>query len=124
MKWESLSDELKQRIIRQDPANFSQAGIVGPLQKQKPESHPLPALDYSTKGRRRREKRMVIVCTLVSFRHRLLDSDNLEGSFKGLRDAIARSIGVDDGDRRFRWECRQVETAGQEGTLVTIEVIG
>lgn len=124
MKWESLSDELKQRIIRQEPEHFSQAGIVGALQKQKREPNPLPALDYSAKGRRHREKRMVIIVTIVSFRHRQLDDDNLSGSFKGLRDSIARSIGVDDGDRRFRWECRQVETAGQEGTLVTIEVIG
>lgn len=124
MKWENLSPELRERIIKQEPEHFNQAGIVGRLQKQKPKSDTLPPLDYSQKGKSRRERRMVVIVTLVSFRHRLLDSDNCEGSFKGLRDAVARSIGVDDGDKRFRWECRQVETAGKEGTLVTIEVIG
>lgn len=124
MKWESLNQSLRERIIRQEPQYFNQAGIVGAVQKQKPQSNPLPALDYSPKGKRHREKRMVIIVTLVSFRRRLLDDDNLTASLKGLRDSIARSIALDDGDRRFRWEYRQIETAGEEGTIVTVEVIG
>lgn len=124
MKWDSLSKELRERIIKQEPQHFTQAGIVATVPKPKREPDPLPALDYSPKAKRHREKRMVIIVVLCRFGHRLLDDDNLSGSFKGLRDSIARSIGVDDGDKRFRWECRQVETTGTEGTLVTIEVIG
>jgi len=124
MKWEELSDELKARIIKQDPNNFSQAGIVVAVQRQKPEQKPVPPLVRLQKKCETRCRNLAIVVTILSFRRRVLDDDNLPSAFKGLRDAIAKSIGVDDGDRRYRWEYRQVETLGQEGTLVTIEVIG
>jgi len=54
---------------------------------------------------------------------RLLDDDNLSGAYKKLRDAAAKLLGVDDGDReRVRWAYTQ-ETAkrGHLGTLITIK---
>ena len=62
-----------------------------------------------------------VVISLVRFGRRPLDSDNLAGSQKHLRDAIAASLGIDDGDSRIRWECGQIETRGQQGVMVKIE---
>jgi hypothetical protein len=45
-----------------------------------------------------------VVVTLTRVGVRKLDSDNLAGSAKGVRDQIAKLIGVDDGDeRKVRW---------------------
>ena len=62
-----------------------------------------------------------VVVSLVRYGRRKLDDDNLAGSFKPLRDAIASSLGIDDGDPRMRWEYGQIETRGQCGTAVRIE---
>lgn len=70
--------------------------------------------------------RAVGTISLVAVRNRGLDSDNLAASFKFLRDAIADSLipGLPPGraDAYFRWEYGQVETRGQEGTIVKIEI--
>lgn len=36
-----------------------------------------------------------------------LDSDNLQGALKALRDEIARLLGADDGDSRLTWQYSQ-----------------
>jgi hypothetical protein len=36
-----------------------------------------------------------------------LDSDNLSGSMKAIRDAVAEWLGVDDRDARIEWKCAQ-----------------
>jgi hypothetical protein len=49
-----------------------------------------------------------VVVTLTRVGVRKLDSDNLAGSAKGVRDQIAKLIGVDDGDeRKVRWVYEQ-----------------
>lgn len=62
-----------------------------------------------------------MVISLVGHRRRKLDDDNFVGACKHLRDAIAASLGIDDGDPRLRWEYSQHETAGAEGVMVKIE---
>ena len=52
---------------------------------------------------------------------RRLDDDNLAGALKPLRDAIAASAGLDDGDPRIRWQCGQVRTDWEEMVVVTLE---
>lgn len=52
---------------------------------------------------------------------RRLDDDNLQGSLKPLRDAIADSLQLDDGDRRITWEYNQVHTRYDEGVFVKIK---
>lgn len=37
-----------------------------------------------------------------------LDGDNLQSAFKGIRDVIARKLGVDDGDEKVQWEYAQM----------------
>jgi hypothetical protein len=51
---------------------------------------------------------------------RPMDSDNLAGAFKGLRDSVARWLGVDDGDEsKVAWAYRQEK--GPAGVRVRIE---
>jgi len=38
---------------------------------------------------------------------RSLDSDNLQGAFKAVRDAVAAWLGIDDGDDRIEWRYAQ-----------------
>ena len=75
---------------------------------------------------RHQRRRKVGRALLVAVRHRLLDDDNLAGSLKHLRDAIADSLlpGLKPGqaDGHFRWEYGQAHTSGTEGVIVRIEV--
>ncbi len=64
-----------------------------------------------------------MVVSLIGLRARTLDDDNFVGACKQLRDAIAATIGIDDGDKRIKWQYQQLQTNGREGVLVQLEVI-
>lgn len=64
-----------------------------------------------------------MVVDLVVFRRRPVDSDNLIFGCKWLRDAVANSLGVDDGHENVSWNYTQLKTTGREGVIVKIEVI-
>lgn len=89
----------------------------------------LPAAQPQCRGRRgparpapsQKSGARRLVVSLVVFRRTPVDDDNLSGGLKWLRDAIARSLGIDDGDRRVRFEYAQLATTGREGTAVKIE---
>jgi len=51
-----------------------------------------------------------------------LDSDNLSGAFKGVRDEVAAFLGVDDRSDRIHWIYTQEKGKGLKPT-VTIEVL-
>lgn len=48
-----------------------------------------------------------VTVTLIRYGPRMLDTDNLAISFKGVRDEIAKQYGVDDGSNQYEWEYRQ-----------------
>lgn len=50
-----------------------------------------------------------------------MDDGNLGAAFKHVQDAIAKSIGIDDGDPRLRWEYHQI--TGSDEHAVKIEFI-
>lgn len=52
---------------------------------------------------------------------RKLDDDNLANAFKGLRDQLAKMIGVDDGSDLIRFEYRQIAT-GKRQYGIEVEV--
>lgn len=58
--------------------------------------------------------------TLTRLGGRRLDSDNLAGAFKHVRDEIARQLGIDDGDPRLTWIYSQ-EPGGAVGIRIEIE---
>lgn len=74
-------------------------------------------------GSRLAGNRPLLRITLVGFRRRILDDDNFTGGCKGLRDAIARWLGLDDNQKIIEWEYSQVKTNGRQGTAVRIERI-
>lgn len=51
---------------------------------------------------------------------RELDSDNLQGAFKAIRDGLADAIGVNDKDKGYTWVYLQ-EKAKQKAVRITIE---
>lgn len=79
-----------------------------------------PALVGRPRKRQRGAPGLAICVEIISLRKRLLDSDNLVGGGKALRDAIAASLGLDDGDRRVKWNYHQLLTNGTPGTIVNI----
>ena len=63
---------------------------------------------------------MAIVVSLISCRRRELDDDGNVAALKPLRDAIAESLGLDDADKRIRFEYGQLETRTEQGVIVKI----
>jgi hypothetical protein len=59
--------------------------------------------------------------TLTRRSPRPLDSDNLPGSMKGVRDQLAASLGIDDRSKLVRWNYEQA--TGEPGVLVSVEVV-
>ena len=58
--------------------------------------------------------------TLTRLGGKGLDSDNLAGGFKGIRDAVANLLMMDDADPRLTWVYRQ-EPGGLQGVRITLE---
>lgn len=73
----------------------------------------------SLKGRR-----VSLPCTvrLTRIGPKALDSDNLAGAFKAVRDQIAQEIGIDDGAAQIKFEYAQ-EAIGTRRYGVRVEVI-
>lgn len=122
LKLSELHEPLRRRIqaqIAAEDANRDlrslEAGQPEPTQK---------ALDCipSQHSGRTRGVGACIVSLLVQTR-RLMDRDNLVASIKPLQDAIARSLGIDDGSERVIWQYSQAETKGQQGVIVSVEMI-
>ena len=86
--------------------------VAQPLGRPSPPAHA---------GQGRRPRRLVV--SLIGLRRRPLDDDNYNGACKHLRDAIAASLGIDDGDKRICWQYQQLQTRGREGVLVRIEIV-
>lgn len=84
----------------------------------KREPNPVPALVKDAPAKQASGCRVVV--RIVSFTGRPLDSDNHQAGCKHLRDTIARTLGIDDGDERIKFEYAQVESLNQKGTLVLI----
>ena len=59
--------------------------------------------------------------TLIRFAPRQLDSDNLQGSFKAVRDGVADVFGIDDRDSRIKFSYQQ-EKAREYGIHIEIEI--
>lgn len=66
---------------------------------------------------------MEVVVTIIACCQREADDDNNCASLKGVRDAIAESLGIDDGDRRIRFEYGQIESRADRGLIIKIELL-
>lgn len=109
-------DNASESFKARNPHLYPVAQLRAPERQRDAVSQPARGDDHETAGPRS------VVISLVSFRHRTLDSDNVVFGFKWLRDAISKTIGFDDGDPRITWEYAQVRTEGHQGTVVKIEL--
>lgn len=96
------------------------SGAVGGLQA--PISKPTTPSPLASRPCQRKasEVRVVICVTIIACLRRAYDSDNLVGSGKATRDAIAESLTIDDADPRVEWRYEQIQCRN-EGTLVLIQ---
>lgn len=62
---------------------------------------------------------VVVVMTRIGA---ALDDDNLAGALKGVQDAVAHWLGVDDRDPRVSWVRRQEKRSGQPRGLQALRV--
>lgn len=110
-----------QRQLNQEAAAKGAPESVGRLEPTQREPGQTRALDRAPSPRQSRKRRVVVVVTFIAFVRRGSDEDNYgHGAYKPMRDAIARSVAVDDGDKRIKWEYAAVETRGYTGTQVII----
>lgn len=82
-----------------------------------------PALDQDAPAEQARPSGVVACVSLIRCGNKTLDSDNLLGALKALRDTIARTLGVDDGDERVRWCYGQARAEGRKGVIVKLELL-
>jgi hypothetical protein len=57
---------------------------------------------------RGRKVKLPCVVKFTRIAPRKLDDDNLRSAFKGIRDEVARLLGVDDGGDQVKWEYEQL----------------
>ena len=84
-------------------------------------SKPAPTLERDLPPKQSSQGGMGVRVTIIGLRRRKLDDDNFAAGAKPLRDAIAKSLLIDDGSDRIRFEYGQVVSAGAEGSIVRIE---
>lgn len=95
---------------------------VGAVEKPEREPSANATLERKSSGKSQGKRCLGVVVEIVACRRRLFDDDNSIAGLKPMRDAIARSLGVDDGDERIRWCYGQCRTDGAEGTIVKIAI--
>ena len=108
-------------VIQADARQNIARHALGRLASSKQERHQVQPLDGGGKLRKQSAGSVAVVVTLVAFRHREIDDDACIYSLVPLRDAIAASLGLDDADKRIKFQYSQVVTRGNEGVLVAIE---
>jgi hypothetical protein len=109
---------------RRNPHLFGLGGLV-PTEPQQDNRKTLAAKSQTSTGRPRSmgKRRPFLRVGLIRISRGTLDSDNLRGSLKPLRDAIAASLCEDDNDRNIRWDYGQLESTGKPGVIVKMERI-
>lgn len=115
--FEKLNAKTQERIRRENPDVFR------PLVAEVAQPASSPPLDGCSAQRQGRKSKLAVRVTLVTLRRRVCDDDNDASALKPVRDAIARSIGLDDGDPRIKFEYGAARTDGQTGVMVKIEQI-
>lgn len=80
-----------------------------------------PALEQDVSRGQSGSRGLAVVVTIIAVRNVPCDPDNSRNGYKPLQDSIARSLSIDDGSDRIRFEYGQVVSAGAEGSIVRIE---
>lgn len=114
----SLFPHASESTIRRNPHLYS----VCPFPSEVAQPDPAQALDRGGKKREAIKDGVEYRVAIIALRKRLADADNNVASFKNVQDSIAATLGIDDGDPRIQWEYGQIQTNGEQGLLVKIEM--
>lgn len=115
-------DQLKRLCPNASESFIKLNADLGAGETPKREPRAQPALVRHVSRKQARAARVEVVVSLVVCQRTLFDSDNaVSGGTKALRDAIAESLGCDDGDKRLRWEYGQLQTSGEPGVMVKMQ---
>lgn len=110
--------EPNETVRKLNPHLFGLGAVATPVR----ESNSKDALVESPRPQRKRKGCVEVIVTICACRPGCLDDDSLTGGgTKALRDAIAESLGYDDGDARIRFEYGQCQVVGKQGCIVKIE---
>jgi len=113
-----LHKNVSESVKLRNPSLFGFSPVAAVVRKP---NSPTP-LVQSPRPQRKRKGRVEVIATIIACRPGCLDDDSLPGGgTKALRDAIAESLGYDDGDARIRFEYGQCQVVGQQGCIVKIE---
>jgi len=113
-----IPKNVSESVRRRNPHLYGP--VVGAVATSQSKQTAIPALDRGIQKRQKGKGSVVLIITLITCRFRALDDDGNVSALKPLRDAIANSLGLDDGDSRIRWEYGQTETRGEQGVIVKI----
>lgn len=114
-----LPNHVSESIKRRNPSLF-----LGRLDSQVAQPDNWNPLVKDSPAPKKGTSSLVYRVVLVAHRKRLVDSDNNVASLKNLRDCIAETLRIDDGDdERLSWTYGQVKTDGKQGVCVTIEKV-
>ena len=115
-------EQLKSKFPNASPTFIKLNSAVGSVCPDQREPGPKPALEPHLSRKPKGKGRVAVRCSIIVCCHKLYDDDNsISGGTKALRDAIAESVGLDDGDKRIRWHYGQLQTSGEQGVIVRIE---
>lgn len=103
-------------------ANRSRKEHWGTTTKRKNHQRGAAKLAVYNHGGKLRDCRAILV-TLTRIAPRKLDGDNLQRSFKAIRDGIADAIKIDDGADRYGWHYQQ-ERGKPKEYAVRIDIEG
>lgn len=98
---------------------------VAPVCTTQPEQNEVHALDQGKKTRRGGKGAGVVRVTIIRCAARPLDyGDNLNFSYKAVKDAIALAFGTTDSDRGIEWAFRQIIVPKEsEGTILKFDLL-
>lgn len=116
-----LNPKLREKINELDRQQNPNG--VRPLASRLGQQAPVCPLDKGIQKRQKGKGGVEIVVSLIACRRRELDDDGNVAAAKPLRDAISETLGLDDGDKRIRFEYGQIETRSSFGVIVKIELL-
>jgi hypothetical protein len=90
------------------------------VKRQRREAHKICLI--SGKGFKLSETSKIEI-TLTRLAPRTLDSDNLVGALKAVRDGVADWLGIDDGSDRIIWNYNQEYLPRTRSILLTITIL-
>lgn len=99
-------------------ANSDGLGMGAVDRQEHPKSAPALVRDVSPK--QSGQGSLGICVEIIGVRRRKLDGDNFQAGIKTLRDAIAKSLAIDDGSDAIQWHYGQIVSSGHPGTIVRI----